>query len=153
MVLTKMKSKRSGVFLLIGVALLALFTALSHISCIVLGPGCYRAQMAPEWLIELSKSAPWLAAFATTLVSILFAATAIYCLSGAGVIRKLPLSKPAIMIISTICIVRGLATIPLSISFPESISTFSILSGMLWFLAGLSCVSGYRLVGAEPHST
>ena len=78
----KMKISSSGSFMLVSVAALALFTALSHMSCIVLGPECYRAQMAPEALIELSKSAPWRAALETTLVSLLFVATAIFCLSG-----------------------------------------------------------------------
>lgn len=144
-----MKTKFSGAFLLISVALLAFFTALAHLSCIVLGPECYRAQMAPESLIELSKSAPWRAAFETTLVSLLFVATAVYCLSGAAVIRKLPLLKQAIITISVICTLRGIATVPLSIFFPEQITTFSLVAGALWFLAGVGSFIGYHRIKTE----
>ena len=144
-----MKITSPGAFMLISVAALALFTALSHMSCIVLGPECYRAQMAPEALIELSKSKPWRAAFETTLVSLLFVATAIFCLSGAGVIRKVPLLKPAIISISVICTLRGIATLPLSILFPEQVTPFSIIAGTLWFFAGTLCIAGYRLVNKE----
>jgi len=144
-----MKTPSSGAFLLISVAALAFFTALSHMSCIVLGPECYRAQMAPESLIELSKSAPWRAALETTLVSLLFVTTAVYCLSGAGVIRKVPLLKPAIITISVLCTLRGLATLPLSMLFPEHVTTFSIIAGTLWFLAGVFCITGYSLINQE----
>ena len=144
-----MKITSSGSVMLVSVAALALFTALSHMSCIVLGPECYRAQMAPEALIELSKSAPWRAALETTLVSLLFVATAIFCLSGAGVIRKVPMLKPAIITISVICTLRGFATLPLSVLFPEQVTAFSIIAGFLWFLAGTFCITGYRLVNQE----
>ena len=148
-----MKTPSSGAFLLISVAALALLTALSHMSCIVLGPECYRAQMAPESLIELSKSAPWRAALETTLVSLLFVATAVYCLSGAGVIRKVPLLKPAIITISVLCTLRGLATLPLSMLFTEHVTTFSIIAGILWLLAGVFCFSGYRLMSIKTQSS
>ena len=144
-----MKIKSSGSFMLVSVAALALFTALSHMSCIVLGPECYRAQMAPEALIELSKSAPWRAALETTLVSLLFVATAIFCLSGARVIRKVPMLKPAIITISVICSLRGIATLPLSLLFPEQVTAFSIIAGILWFLAGIFCITGYSLINKE----
>jgi hypothetical protein len=139
-----MKSSRSGVILLISVAILAFFTALAHMSCIVLGPECYRAQMAPEYLITLSSTDPWRAAFETTLVSLLFVATAAYCLSGANVIRRLPLLKQAIITLSVICTLRGVATLPLSLLFPDQVTTFSMIAGSLWLLAGLFCFFGYR---------
>ncbi|GMM83836.1 hypothetical protein [Pseudoalteromonas sp. MTN2-4] len=144
-----MKITSSGSLMLISVAALAFFTALSHMSCIVLGPECYRVQMAPEALIELSKSAPWRAALETTLVSLLFVATAIFCLSGAGVIRKVPMLKPAIITISVICSLRGIATLPLSLLFPEQVTAFSIIAGILWFLAGIFCITGYSLINKE----
>lgn len=144
-----MKTKFTGAFLLISVALLALFTALAHMSCIVLGPECYRAQMAPEYLVELSERAPWRAALETTLVSLLFVATAVYCLSGAAVIRKLPLLKPAIMTISVLCTLRGIATVPLSVLFPDQVTIFSLVAGALWFLAGVCSFIGYHRINAE----
>lgn len=141
-----MNTHRSGAILLLCVALLALITALAHMSCIVLGAECYRAQMAPEYLIELSQTTPWQAAFETTLVSMLFVACAVYCLSGARFIKKLPLLKQAMITISSICMLRGLATVPLSLMFPNNITTFSIVAGALWFLAGLFCFVGYRII-------
>jgi hypothetical protein len=144
-----MNTTSLGSLMLISVAALALFTALSHMSCIVLGPECYRAQMAPEALIELSQSAPWRAALETTLVSLLFVATAIFCLSGAGVIRKVPMLKPAIITISVICTLRGIATLPLSVLFPEHVTIFSIIAGILWLLAGICSSAGYRLINQE----
>jgi len=64
---------------------------------------------------------------------LLFLLCAIYALSAANLIIKLPLLKTAMYSISILCIFRGLATITLSLTYPEMVSGFSILAGATWF--------------------
>lgn len=118
-------------------------TALAHMSCIVLGSFCYRAQLAPEELINLAATGSPKAAVATLIVSSLFVGCTLFAFSAAGFIKKLPLLKSAILIISFICTLRGVATVPLSLKFPEMVSTTSILSGIIWFITGVLFFYGY----------
>ncbi|MCG8670497.1 MAG: hypothetical protein MI867_13855, partial [Pseudomonadales bacterium] len=74
----------------------------------------------------------------------LFVVVALYALSSAGVIKVLPFQTVSVHIISILCLVRGLATIPSSIMFPEMVSTFSISAGIIWFLTGSMFYVGHK---------
>jgi len=142
--------KQKGFWSLIVAALIATGTAIAHLSCIALGPSCYRAQMAPEELIQAAIDGSWLASASTIGVSSLFLACALFALSGAGVIRRLPLLKLALAVIAGLCLLRGIATIPLSFLYPEMVSTFSIVAGIVWFASGLMFAHG--LLSLRPVS-
>ena len=137
---------RYGVHLLILAALIAIFTALAHMSCIVLGPQCYAFQMAPPPVVESAKAGTLLAPIGTTIVSSIFVVFALYALSGASVIRRLPLLNIGIYTISGLCIVRGLLGIQLWVRHPELVNTFSSIANFVWFITGLLFLVGYRTV-------
>lgn len=118
-------------------------TAIAHLSCIILGPSCYQAQLAPEKLVQLSCEGSLLAPIATILVSSLFFICAFFAFSAAGFFSKFPFIKPALVAIACICMLRGVATIPLSLVYPEMVSTTSILAGMIWFVTGTLYFYGY----------
>ena len=113
-------------------------------SCIFLGESCYRSQLAPEVIIQSAVNGTLLAPVGTTFISTLFLVCAIYALSAANVIMKLPLLKTAIYSISILCILRGLATIPLSLTYPEMVTSFSIIAGAIWFISGVLFFLGFR---------
>lgn len=128
-------------------ALIVIFTAIAHMSCIYLGPACFEAQMAPPEIVQSAIDGTWFAPVGTLLVSSVFLLCAAYALSAASLIRTLPFLKLGMYVISIGFIFRGLATLPLSIVFPEVVSTFSIIAGLVWLLTGLLFFFGYRYTG------
>ncbi|MEJ2612574.1 MAG: hypothetical protein P8179_21570 [Candidatus Thiodiazotropha sp.] len=137
---------KKGIIALILVALIATFTALAHLSCILLGPSCYKAQLAPSEIVQSATDGTLLAPVSTVVISALFLLCAVFAVSGAGFIKKLPLLKPVLITISGLCLVRGVVTIPFSLLFPEMVSTFSIVAGFIWFLSGILYLYGFRHV-------
>ena len=138
-----MKSHSKATIALLGAAAIAVITAVAHLSCIFFGPKCYEAQMAPPQIIQSSIDGTLLAPIGTIFVSLLFLSCALFAISGAGYIKKLPLLNKALLCISVLCILRGLMTIPLSFLFPEMVSSFSIIAGCTWFTAGILYFYGY----------
>ena len=102
-----MNRNKVGLIFLSIAAGIAIFTALAHMSCIFLGESCYRSQLAPEAIIQSAVNGSLLAPLGTIFVSSLFLLCAIYALSAANIIIKLPLLRTAIYSISTLCILRG----------------------------------------------
>ena len=139
-----MNKNKVGLLFLIIAAGIATFTALAHMSCIFLGESCYRSQLAPEAIIQSAVDGTLLAPLGTTFVSSLFLLCAVYALSAADIIPKLPLVEVAIYSISALCILRGLATIPISLAYPEAVSRFVITSGAIWFISGVLFLVGFR---------
>ena len=139
-----MNKNKVGLLFLSIAAVIAILTALAHMSCIFLGESCYRSQLAPDVIIQSAVNGTLLAPVVTTLISSLFLLCAIYALSAANIIMKLPLLKTAIYSISILCILRGLATIPLSLTYPEMVTSFSIIAGLTWFISGVLFFLGFR---------
>ncbi|WP_017218246.1 hypothetical protein [Pseudoalteromonas sp. NJ631] len=125
---------------------IAIFTAVAHLSCIYLGASCYRAQLAPADIIDSAIAGTWYAPTATVFISALFLTTAAYALSVLKWIKPLPMLRPAIFTISTLCLVRGAITLPLAIVFPEKTTSFAIVAGGIWFLAGVFCLVGFKFI-------
>ncbi|WP_206052594.1 hypothetical protein [Neptunomonas marina] len=132
-------------------ALIAIATAVAHLSCIFLGPSCYQAQMAPPEIVQSATEGTLLAPMATLIISFLFLVCAVFAMSGAGFIKKLPFIEPVLATISGLSLLRGLATIPSSYAFPEMVSAFSITAGLIWFVAGLLYFYGFRSL-RQPSS-
>jgi len=141
-----------GVVALLAVAGIALFTAIAHLSCIVLGEACYRAQLAPEVIVKSAVSGTWVAPVGTVLISSLFVICAVYAISAAKLIKPTPLLKLSIFTISGLCVLRGVVTIPIVFLFPDKITTFVLIAGFVWFLSGVLLISGYFLVN-QPSRT
>ncbi|SMF19825.1 hypothetical protein SAMN02745866_01223 [Alteromonadaceae bacterium Bs31] len=121
-------------------------TGIAHMSCIFLGPACYKAQLAPPVIVRSAVDGTLLAPVGTVLISSLFFACAIFAASGAGFIKKMPLLSLALLTIAILCVLRGLATIPSSYFFPEFVSTFSLLAGFIWFVTGCLYLYGFYCV-------
>lgn len=123
---------------------IAFLTAMAHISCIFLGTECFESQMAPPEIVESARQGTWLAPIATLVVSSLFILCGLYALSGARVIKKIPLTYVALAIIAILCVIRGFSTIPLSFIFPEMVSSFSVVAGVVWLLVGFLYAYGFK---------
>lgn len=139
-----MKSNLGVAFLVLG-ALIAIGTAVAHTSCIYFGPGCYATQMAPDFVVESAENGTYLAPVAAIFASIIFVVFGLYALSAAGIIRKLPLLKFAIYTIAIISIIRGLLPLQFWLRNPDKISDYAFYAGIVWLVAGLLYLFGYRM--------
>jgi|GEM_PF-702795 len=138
-----MKTKIGMLFLLLA-ALIAISTALAHLSCIYLGAECYAAQMAPQQIIDSAIKGTYLAPIGTLFASATFVMMGLYALSGAGIIRQLPLTKYTIYTIATLSIIRGILPLQLWVRHPERVSDLVLTIGIVWLVAGLLYLLGYR---------
>lgn len=80
-------NNRIDTYLLILAAAISIVTAMTHLSCLILGPQCYAAQMAPKVIITSAQNGTMFAPIANIMISSLFIICGIYALSAAKVIR------------------------------------------------------------------
>lgn len=143
-----MKSKIAQGFLL-GAASVAIFTAFAHLFCIIFGPKCYKSQLAPEFIVQSAIQGTWLAPFGAILISLIFVICAVYAISKAGFIRRLPLLNVGIYTIAFICVVRGLLTFQLKLRHPELVDLNNLIIGSVWFISGLMFWFGGKWKSAD----
>ncbi|NOU50590.1 hypothetical protein HG263_08550 [Pseudoalteromonas sp. JBTF-M23] len=124
--------------------LMTIITAVAHTSCIALGEQCYRAQLAPQFVIDSANAGTLLAPLTTLLVSLLFLICGAYALAATGLIRTLPLQRLALALLAVMCLFRGLSAIPLSIIFWQQTNAFSIIASIIWFLCGCGYALGWH---------
>lgn len=129
--------------LLVLAAIVFLGTALAHLSCILFGPTCYKIQMAPELAVELAESNWLLASILNVLVSTLFVVAGLYLLSSAKLLPQPPLFISALLIISAVCSLRGIATVPLYYAWSSAEPVKALVVGLVWFAVGCITYVGY----------
>jgi len=130
-------------FLIAGALLSALAAAL-HVGCIVFGAPWYRFFGAGERMAQMAIAGNWYPTVVTAAIASILTVWSLYALSGAAVIRPLPLLRPALCVVTTIYLLRGLAILPLAVlgkttPFWWWSSTICLLIGIV-HLIGLSQV-------------
>ena len=85
--------------------------AILHIAIIFGGAPAYRYFGAGEEMAQMASSGSVLPALATLLIAVIFALWGLYALSGAGVIRHLPLLRTGLVFIASIYTLRGIGII------------------------------------------
>jgi hypothetical protein len=142
-------SAKQGIVLLVIAALIAVATAFAHLSCIYFGPQCYSAQMAPSSIVESAKENTLLAPLATIFVSAIFILLASCALSGARLIRRLPLLNYGIYTIAFLSIVRGILPLQLWLRHPDKVTEIVLFVGIVWLAVGLCYLFGYKAVNGK----
>jgi len=130
--------------LLVAGAALSGFAALTHLACLVVGAPLFRLLGAGEHMAQLHLSGHWYPTVVTLSIASVLTGWSLYALSGAGVIRKLPLRRTALSAITTIYLVRGIAFLPAMAYFPGNSMAFWILSSSICLLIGLVHLAGLR---------
>jgi hypothetical protein len=130
-------------------ATITIATALAHMSCIYFGPECYSLQMAPPFVVKWAQEGSYLAALAAVVVSSIFIVMGLYALSGAGLIRRLPLLKLGLYTITTVCIIRGLLGMQLWLRHQEKIDVSVFYVGLVWLVVGLLYLFGCRMYSSK----
>lgn len=110
--------------------------ALAHLGCIVFGGDWYRFFGAGEQMARMAEQGLWYPTLVTSFIVVVLVVWGCYALSGAGVIRRLPLTKLALVLISVVFLLRGVAFVGLMPMFPENSLTFWLVSSAICLLIG-----------------
>lgn len=122
------------------------FAALLHLGCIIFGGDWYRAFGAGEQMALMAEAGHVYPTVVTSIIVAILTVWTLYGLSGAGVIRKLPLLRTALCLISAIYLLRGVAFVPLMPMFPENSLTFWLVSSGVCLTFGLLYAIGTKQV-------
>jgi ABC-type polysaccharide/polyol phosphate export permease len=76
-------------------------------------------------------------------------ACALYAASAVGVVRRPPFQRLGLAVMATVCLVRALLLPVLTVRHPELRNTFEIVAVVVWFLAGIGFVVGFRIAKTE----
>ncbi len=128
-------------WLVIGASLSAM-ASLLHIGCIKFGAPWYRFFGAGEEMAKMAEQGSLKPAVMTGFITLVLAVWALYGLSGAGVIEKLPLLKLSLCVITAIYIVRGAGGFILIWKPLGRSKTFWFVSSMVCLGIGLIHLTG-----------
>ncbi len=103
---------RKGRLALIITAIVSFGIALLHIAIILVGPAGYRYFGAPDLADAVERGSVVVPSLLTLGIALAFALWGAYALSGAALIRQLPLVRPALLVIGAIFSTRGLLIAP-----------------------------------------
>lgn len=127
--------------LLITGAILNFIIAAGHIAALFFLDWAFEFTGIADNIEKYAWISPWMHYGATLLVAILFVLMGIYGLSGARVVRKMPLLKPGIILITIIYIGRGVLGLAYEILSQEQWMN-GIVFACLALLIGLCYLSG-----------
>ncbi|MDQ6984187.1 MAG: hypothetical protein Q9M44_05685 [Ghiorsea sp.] len=128
-------------FLLVG-GLLSIGAAVLHVYIIIEGGDMYRKFGAGEKLAAMDEAGSWYPAVLTSGIALVLFAWGLYAFSGAGIIQALPMLQPALVVISTIYLLRGLVLIPLWVGWSEQVNGFVVWSSLASLGFGLCHAMG-----------
>lgn len=140
--------------LVIGGILSALASAL-HLAIIVGGPSWYRFFGAGERTARLAaRGGPGPPLMAVAIAAVL-AVWAAYAFSGAGLIRRLPLLRTALVLISAVYLLRGMVLFAMLATRPATVTSFWIWSSLIVLAYGAAYALGTWLSwpSLTPHRT
>jgi putative oxidoreductase len=120
-----------------------------HIAIMIGGPDWYLASGAGENIAKLAESGSMYPSFIGSILVCIFFGWSLYALSGAGIIRRLPFLKICLMLITGLCIVRGVYGffVPLLFNSAYVVSLgmwFWVLSSIIWLAIGIFYAVGIR---------
>ena len=130
---------------LLAAALCCFAAALAHLGCIIFGADWYRFFGAGEQMARMAEQGLWYPTIVTSVIVMVLLVWALYGLSGAGAIKRLPLTKLALILITGIFLLRGVSFVGLMPLFPENSLTFWLISsGICLFIGGLFALGSWQ---------
>lgn len=121
---------------------LSFIASLIHVATIFGGADWYRFFGAGDGMAKLAESGSPYPMVVTSIIAIILFLWGLYALSGAGLILKLPLLKVALIIITGVYMLRGIAglVLPFITSHPaieQNSLTFWLISSTICLVIGL----------------
>jgi hypothetical protein len=140
---------RTGDRLLVAGGALTGVAALLHVGIILGGPDWYRFFGAGERMARLAARGSVYPTLVTAGIAAVLGAWALYALSGAGVVRRLPLLRPVLALVAAVYLARGILGVPAVLvmdgpyaSQLRARMTFMVVSSALCVLLGLCYAVG-----------
>lgn len=125
--------------------------AVLHLAVIVAGPRGYRYFGAPDEFATLAESGSTAPAVLTGTFAVIFAVWAVYAFGGARLIRRPPLVRLGLVVITSVYILRGLSAVPEALllmrnpdAFPPRFLVFSLLSLAVGLFYGFGTRQAWR---------
>ncbi|GGY69615.1 hypothetical protein GCM10011613_12450 [Cellvibrio zantedeschiae] len=132
--------------LLILGAVLSALAVLLHIGCIIFGAPWYRVFGAGEDMAQMAEAGSNQPALITFIVAVILGVWSLYALAGAGVIRRLPLLRTALCLITAVYLIRGVAALPFMYQLSENSPLFWLVSSGICLFFGVVHLIGLRQV-------
>lgn len=111
--------------------------AMLHLAVIAGGPDWYRFFGAGEGMARMAERRMIEPTLITLGIVAILAAWSAYAFAGAGLIRRLPLMRTALVAISAVYLLRGLILVPMLAFRPERVDAFAIWSSLIVLLYGI----------------
>jgi len=118
--------------------------ALLHLAIIAGGPAWYRFFGAGEGMARAAERGMARPALMAIGIAAILAIWAAYAFAGAGLVRRLPLMRTALVAISAIYLLRALAPLPMLLLRPDLIDAFLLWSSAIVLVYGLCYALGTR---------
>ena len=117
--------------LLLGAGGTSAIAAVVHLAAIIGGPSWYRFFGAGEPIARAAERGSIAPALMTVAIATVLAVWAAYAFSAAGAIRRLPLLRTALVLISAVLLARGLAILVPQQWRPDLTMAFKIWSSLI----------------------
>lgn len=122
---------------LLAAAFTDLLAALLHYACPLIGAEAYRWLGAGDGMVQLAERGHAYPTVMAVTIGTLLLVWALYALSGAGAIRRLPLLRTALAAIAAVCLLRAFGFYWLQPYFPGNGLTFWLVSSAVCLVLGL----------------
>ena len=122
--------------------MLSAAAAMLHVAIILRGPDWYRFFGAGEGMARAAERGSYMPALITSGIAAVLLVWALYAFSGAGLIRRLPLLRTGLILISAIYLLRAFALVPTLILAPAPVVGFAIWSSLVVLAYGLAYAVG-----------
>ena len=122
--------------------LLSAAAALLHLAVIAGGPDWYRFFGAGEEMARMAEQGRLTPHIITLGIALLLAIWAAYAFAGAGLVRRLPLMRTALVAISAIYLLRGVVIVPALLQVPGMSNSFTLWSSAIVMVYALAYAIG-----------
>jgi hypothetical protein len=112
--------------------------AILHVAVTAGGPSWYRFFGAGEGMAQAAEQGSSMPALVTLAIAAILMVWALYAFSGAGLMRRLPLLRTALILISAVYLLRAFALLPLVLLRPELVDIFAVVSSLVVLAYGLA---------------
>jgi hypothetical protein len=116
--------------------------ALLHVAVIFGGPDWYRFFGAGEGMARLAEFGSPKPALITLAIAAILSIWAAYAFAGAGLLRRLPLMRTALLAITGIYLLRGLVLGPMLVLRPDAVDAFAVWSSLIVLVYGIAYAVG-----------
>lgn len=121
--------------------IIASLVAIWHVLMIAGGPSWYAFARAPQYIVDSAAEGTLIAPLGAIAIALLMFICAAYAFSAAGLLKKIPLVKPALTTIAVICLVRSLILSPIFFSL-EQLGVWHLVASSGWFFVGVCFLLG-----------